>query len=116
MAATQDYKRFYDQEVAYRRQHGNPPFSKLIRLLYMHTNRALCEREALRLATVLRRERDAWGHFEVEVLGPTPAYPARLRGRHRWQVLLRGPIPRVLLDRATVPQGWLVDVDPVGPG
>ena len=115
-AATQDYKRFYDQEVAYRREHGNPPFSKLIRLLYMHTNRALCEREALRLAAVLRRERDAWGHFEVEVLGPTPAYPARLRGRHRWQVLLRGPSPRVLLDRATVPQGWLVDVDPVGPG
>ena len=115
-AATQDYPRFYREELAYRREQGNPPFGRLLRLLYTHTNGALCEREGLRLSESLRRERDAWGYSDVEVLGPTPAYPARLRGRYRWQLVLRGSRPRTLLDRVAVPQGWAVDVDPVGLG
>ena len=115
-AAAQDYRPFYRKEIAYRREQGNPPFSRLIRLLYIHSNRALCEREALRLSEVLRGERDSRGQSDIEVLGPTPAYPARLRGHHRWQVMLRGARPRSLLDVVTVPRGWLVDVDPVGLG
>ena len=115
-AATQDYQRFYREEVAYRREQGNPPFSRLIRLLYTHTNGALCEREARRLAGLLREQRDSWGYSDTEVLGPTPAHPARVRGRYRWQLILRAAEPRTLLDKVAVPQGWVVDVDPVGTG
>ena len=113
-AAGQDYPGFYHQELAHRRQQGNPPYAKLIRLLYAHTNVAMCEREAIRLCDLLRRERDSWGYHDTDVLGPTPGYPARLRGHYRWQLVLRGPNPRLLLDRASVPQGWVVDIDPVG--
>ena len=113
-AAGQDYRRFYDQELAHRRQQGNPPYSKLIRLLYAHTNVALCEREALRLCELLRGERDSWGYHDTEILGPTPGYPARLRGHYRWQLVLRGPNPRSLLDKTSLPKGWVVDIDPVG--
>ena len=115
-AATQDYQLFYREEIARRRAQGTPPLGRLIRLLYTHTNRAMCEREALRLSDVVRRERDFWGYSDVEIRGPTPAYPARLKGHHRWQLILRGTKPRTLLDKVTVPQGWVVDVDPVGPG
>ena len=115
-AAAQDYPRFYAQEVAYRKEQGTPPFSELIRMLCTHTNRAICEREAMRVSEGLRLERDSRGYSDVEVLGPTPAYPARLRGSYRWQVILRGAKPRALLDRLTVPPGWVVDVDPVGMG
>ncbi len=115
-AAAQEYRRFYAEEAAYRKEQGNPPYGGLIRMLYTHTNRAMCEREAMRVTEGLRRERDSWGYSDVEVLGPTPAYPARLRGRYRWQLILRGAKPRALLDRLAVPPGWVVDVDPVGPG
>ena len=115
-ATTQDYRRYFGQEIAYRREQRSPPFSKLIRLMYAHTNRAACEREALRVSEGLRRERDSWGYSDVEVLGPMPAYPARVRGHYRWQFHLRGPNPRTLLDGLTLPRGWLVDVDPVGLG
>ena len=114
-AASQDYRRFFAQEMAHRREQGNPPYSSLIRLMNVHTNAALCEREALRLAEQLGAERDASGHAEVEVLGPTPAYPSRLRGRYRWQILLRGSNPRVLLEDVRLPRAWTVDVDPLGP-
>ena len=112
-AAAQDYPSFYQQEIALRREQGNPPVSRLIRLLHSHTNRALCEREARRFAAELVAERDSGGYSDIEVLGPTPAYPARLRGHYRWQLLVRAAKPRTLLDRVDVPHGWTVDVDPV---
>ena len=113
-AAEQDYASYYEQEIVHRRDQGSPPFSRLVRLEYSHTNQAACEREALRVAEGLRRERDAWGHSDVEVLGPMPGYPARVRGHYRWRLHLRGPDPRRLLEDATLPRGWVVDVDPVG--
>ena len=115
-AATQDYARFYREEIVNRRMQGNPPYGRLIRLMYAHTNQAVCEREATRLAGTLREQRDSWGYADVEILGPTPAYPARVRGRYRWQLVLRGAKPRTVLDKAGVPPDWVVDVDPVGPG
>ena len=112
-AAAQDYRRFYNREIAFRREQSNPPFGKLIRLLYVHANRALCEREAMRLAHLLRTERDARAYSDIELLGPTPAYPARLRGRYRWHLIMRAPEPRMLLDQVPVGPGWIVDIDPV---
>ena len=112
-AAAQDYEGFYHAEMRYRREHSNPPFSRLIRLVHSHTNNATCESRAARLAEELRlaqRESDMTG---VEILGPTPPYPPRLRGRYRWHIVLRGREPRTLLDMVTIPQGWSVDVDPV---
>ncbi len=112
-AAAQDYQAFYTREMAYRREQANPPYSRLIRLLYAHTNQARCEGEALRLAGLLREQQLAWGYSDVEVLGPMPAYPMRLRGRYRWHIVLRGAEPRALLDKVDAPRDWSVDVDPV---
>ena len=112
-AALQDYQAFYKTEIAHRREQANPPVGKLVRLLYTHTNRAVCEGDATRLADLIKDKRAASGHSDVEVLGPTPAYPARLRGWYRWHVILRGPEPRKLLDQVPVPPKWAVDIDPV---
>ena len=113
-AAAQDYRRFYDEEMERRREQGNPPFSRLIRLAYAHVNRARAEGEARKFADALLAEREAWGLGEVDLLGPTPAFPERVRGHYRWQLILRGPRPRDLLDKVTVPRDWTIDVDPVG--
>jgi primosomal protein N' (replication factor Y) len=113
-AAAQDYRGFYRKEIVYRKEHGNPPFGRLIRMLYSHVNGAQCEGEAARLATQLSGERESWGLSDIEIMGPTPAHPARLRGHFRWQLILRGARPRTLLDKVRVPHGWAVDVDPVG--
>ena len=112
-AASQDYQAFYLREMAYRREHRNPPYSRLIRLLYAHTNQAKCEVEAMKVAALLREQQAAWGVSDAEILGPMPAFPARLRGRYRWHIILRGGQPRALLDKIDVPKGWSVDIDPV---
>ena len=115
-AAAQDYPAFYRQEIAHRREQGNPPFSRLVRLIYAHTNAALCEREAARWAKMLRGQSAEWGISDIDVLGPTPAFPARVRGHYRWRITLRGAEPRRILETVAVPRGWTVDVDPLGVG
>ena len=115
-AAAQNYRRFYEEELSHRREHGNPPFGRLVRLTYTHLNKAKCEQEVVRLATALSNAQEEWGLSDVAVLGPMPAYPTRLRGHYRWQVTLRGAKPRNLLARVATPSGWTIDVDPVAPG
>jgi primosomal protein N' (replication factor Y) len=112
-AAAQDYLSFYTKEMAYRRERGNPPYNKLIRLLHTHINQAVCEQEANTVAQTLADERDSRGIGNIEILGPVPAFPARLRGRYRWHIVLRGPEPRELLDHVALSRDWHVDIDPV---
>ncbi len=112
-AAAQDYQAFYTREMAFRHEQGNPPYRKLIRLLYTDTNNATCEDNARQVASLLESERETQGAPDTEILGPMPAFPARLRGRYRWHLVLRGADPRALLDRVALPRDWVVDVDPV---
>jgi primosomal protein N' (replication factor Y) len=113
-AAKHDYTLFYDQEIAYRRQLNNPPFTRLASLIYSHTNDTLCHREAERMERLLIEERAAKGLADLSLIGPAPAFIHRLRGRFRWQLILRGSDPSTLLSQISIPQGWTVDIDPVG--
>jgi primosomal protein N' (replication factor Y) len=113
-AAKQDYKAFYEQEIAFRYQYGNPPFNRLASMVYSHTNAKRCEEEAQEMARLLREGRDSQGLANAAILGPVPAYVQRLRGRYRWQVIVRSPDPLAILSKITIGQGWTVDIDPVG--
>ena len=110
-AAAQDYEGFYHQEMEYRRQELSPPFSRLVRLVYQDSSEGRCQSQSQALARSLARTRDARGEV-VDILGPAPAYPARVPGRYRWHLVLRGAQPAALLEGLELPQGWTVDVDP----
>jgi len=113
-AAKHDYALFYDREIAYRRQLHNPPFTRLACLVYSHTNDTLCQREAERMKRLLIEEIEARGIVDLSLIGPAPAFIHRLRGRFRWQIILRGSEPSAFLSQIPIPQGWTVDIDPVG--
>ncbi len=112
-AADHDYPTFYEKEIDYRRQLHNPPFSRLALLTYSHTNEAVCQREAEKMRNVLTLERDARGISALSLIGPAPAFIHRLRGRYRWQIILRGTELSSFLSQITFPQGWAIDIDPV---
>ena len=112
-AAKHDYTSFYDKEIAYRRQLHNPPFTRLVCLVYSHANDSLCQREAERMKCLLIEERDSKGIADLSLIGPAPAFIHRLRGRFRWQLILRGAEPSAFLSQIPIPQGWTVDIDPV---
>ena len=112
-AAGHDYAAFYEQEIAYRRQLHNPPFTRLARLVYSHTNDAICQREAERMKALLIGERDARGIGDTSLIGPAPAFIHRLRGRFRWQLIIRGAGLSDFLSPISFPQGWTIDIDPM---
>jgi primosomal protein N' (replication factor Y) len=113
-AARHDYALFYDREINYRRQLHNPPFSRLAYLVYSHTNDALCQREAERMKRLLIGEIESKGIDDLSIIGPAPAFIHRLRGRFRWQLILRGSDPSAFLSPIPIPQGWTIDIDPIG--
>jgi len=112
-AAKHDYASFYEQEIAFRRQQGNPPFSRLAHLTYIHTNAARCQKEAQRVYRLLEQERDSQGLPNTTLIGPSPAFTQRVRGRYRYQIIIRSPDPLPLLAKLTLPQGWAIDINPV---
>ncbi|MCH2306900.1 MAG: primosomal protein N' [SAR202 cluster bacterium] len=112
-SSAQNYEQFYKSELELRRKNSNPPFSKLIRLSYAHVNRSRAEKESFRLSDLIRIQRDKAGFSNIEILGPTPGYPSKIRGRFKWNVVLKGPELRNFFSTIDIPQGWVVDVDPI---
>ncbi len=113
-AAAHDYAGFYSREIEYRRQLHNPPFSQLASLVYTHRNDSACQREAERMKRLLAGDIATQGIAGMNIIGPAPAFTHRLRGRFRWQLIIRGSELPEFLSRIPVPQGWAVDIDPVG--
>jgi primosomal protein N' (replication factor Y) len=111
-AAGHDYHALYAREIEFRRRMGYPPFGRLVRMTFAHTNLEYAQRQAATMAHHLRDEQSRRGLPNLDVLGPAPAFVPRLRGRYRWNVLLRGSEPAELLPDEALPRGWTVDIDP----
>jgi primosomal protein N' (replication factor Y) len=111
-AAAHDYARFAARELAFRREQGYPPYRRLAKLVYEATSPSRAQAEAEALAKALRDVLTRRGLRPTDLIGPAPAFFARLRGRYRWQLLLRHADPAELLHAVQIPPGWRVDVDP----
>jgi len=115
-----DYELFYREELAHRATLAYPPFGGLTQVQVSGRCEEETRKAAEALATLARADS---GSVPCEVLGPAPAPIARLRGRYRFQILVKGTdapeLRRVSekLARASARPGRditaLVDVNPV---
>ncbi|HEV2527695.1 MAG TPA: primosomal protein N' [Thermomicrobiales bacterium] len=113
-AAEHDYDRFYQEEIIFRDQNFYPPFTRLIRFAYRHRDEAKVAAEAQTYAHILVQHVRLNGQVGVaDILGPTPAFAARIRDEYQWQIVLRSPDLEALLPRLPHRPGWTVDVDPL---
>ena len=101
---------FYEPELELRRRFRSPPFGRLVKLTVAMAERDVAEAAANAMAKRLRA-RSAEREMDVTVVGPAPAYVARRGDRWRWNVVLRGSDPALILDGGLDPP-WSVDVDP----
>ena len=79
-----DYEGFYAEELGHRAALGYPPFGHLVRALVSGPDEDRTREAADALAAAAAPPEG------VELLGPAPAPLARLRGRHRIQLLAKG--------------------------
>jgi len=99
-ARTQDYEAFYAREITERSALFYPPFGQLAQLIVSHPEEAMAATLSQRLAAGIRAFTEERSIEGVEVLGPAPAPLARLRGRYRFQVLLKGRTEEAILRTA----------------
>jgi primosomal protein N' (replication factor Y) len=113
-AAAQDYRALFQTEIITRNRQGNPPFSRLVRLLYQDANPTTCQRLAITAARLMRERINSQGLTDVGIIGPAPGMPPRIRGRYRWNLLLRGRNLHRFLEGIDLPgRDVTIDVDPV---
>jgi primosomal protein N' (replication factor Y) len=110
-ARDHDYWSFYRQEMTFRHSTGYPPYSRLLRLVARGPKYEDVRRRAWELQAELAGAIASRGLLETEIIGPAPAFVARVKGIYQWHVVVRGPEIHPLLD--IVPDDWIVDVDPV---
>lgn len=89
-----DYEGFCDKEMEYRRELGYPPFGHLVCVSVKGEVRdrvqAAVDRFAEQLKTLLPPS--------VVLAGPAPAPLERAKGQYRFQVILRAPATRAILE------------------
>jgi primosomal protein N' (replication factor Y) len=122
----QDYEGFFQREIESRRELGYPPFTRLAMVRLSGVPEESVATQAKKLADSLRRtvRRDLDLASLVRVLGPAPAGLAKLKGRFRWQILLKSyGRPPLLTALHHLRQSWspppkskidlTLDIDPV---
>lgn len=111
-ASRHDYHEFYATEIETRQRYSYPPFRQFAKFTYSHENRHRCQNEALLLYEYLYEWIDRLSLPDTDIVGPAPALTERLRGKYRWQMIVRGPDLHRLL-RVIDAAGWDIDIDPV---
>jgi len=118
---THDYRNFFQSEIDFRCALNYPPFTRLVLVRLDGPKPLEVKQCAESLGVRLRAEASKTTAQEIQILGPAPAPIERLRGRYRWQMLIKGKQPALVLELARRAQKLLegprtvrlgVDVDP----
>ncbi|HJU93944.1 MAG TPA: primosomal protein N' [Pyrinomonadaceae bacterium] len=117
-ACAQDYEGFFDEEVRYRQNHSYPPFVALASMLVHGPDLGRVRSDSLEL----RKQLDfANQDRKCRVLGPAPAPLSRLKGEHRFQLLIKSRSRKNLREVADAavksadinPRSINLEIDPV---
>ncbi|HHW54190.1 MAG: primosomal protein N' [bacterium] len=85
-ACHHDYRAFYQREIENRKALAYPPFSQLVSIVVSAADEGQAARVAAQLARKLRAELPS----SCRLYGPGPAVLARVRGRYRYQIVVKG--------------------------
>jgi primosomal protein N' (replication factor Y) len=115
LACTQDYRRFYDAEIKYRRAMRYPPQIAMVNVVVRGRTFEDAMHAARELADAAR------GDKGFALLGPAPAPLTKLRGEHRAQFFLKGTNRRVMREalqlavsrKPALAKRISIDVDPL---
>ena len=115
-AAKNDYEKFYDEEIPFRKELLYPPFSRIIKLLFQGENEEKTKNEAQEFIEKFR------AHFNENqkntAMGPSPAIIANLRGIYRFVVLIKAVNLQSVRDflreeNINVKREVAIDIDPI---
>jgi len=97
-AKLQDFRKFYTEEISFRKALEYPPFTRMIQLRISGKNADQTEIQARALGDRIRYllQREPFRKRSIHVLGPIESPLPKLANRYRWQILLKGMRQREL--------------------
>ncbi len=119
-AINHDYHGFYEDEIKLRKTLRYPPYVRIVNLQISSANRER-GREGIEIIGRLAKQAVRSNKLAIDILGPVEAPVSKIRGRYRWQLLLKGQDTKaqmIMIDmiRAEAAKARLevkVDVDPM---
>ena len=112
-ASRHDYAGFVESEIAYRKALGYPPFRRLARMVFSYTDPQKPQQQAAMAAQRIQLLITRYDMTGTSLIGPVPCFFTRIDRHYRWQLLIRGPNPRVMLRQLATEPGWQIDLDPI---
>ena len=124
-AKDHDYVGFYQEEIQFRKALEYPPFSRLINFRLVGTSEKKTKGLAGEMGKIGQSLLEKGHGKGIEILGPSTAPFAKMRGKFRWQMLAKGKSSQLLhqfaKDLASAMEGRMkgvgvsldIDVDPV---
>jgi primosomal protein N' (replication factor Y) len=130
--ATGRFRAFARYELEYRKSLSYPPFGRLLRFVASSSNREEALRGAEQTKTTLQlfmqhmhNSSSANSKLALKILGPAPCPLEKLRGRHRWHILVKSSSAKTISTLALRMRSWkssltgfsdfrlAIDVDPM---
>lgn len=118
-AAAYDAEGFYQAELAWRQRAGYPPYSRLLKIEFSHTDALIAQKAALSAGEQLGSAINAENYHNTSLIGPVPCFYQKRSGVYRWQLIIRAPDPRAVLEAHPIipwqPVGLSIDynLDPI---
>jgi primosomal protein N' (replication factor Y) len=124
-AKDHDFIGFYQEESQFRRALNYPPFSRLLNFKLVGNSEKKTKTVSDEMGRIGRSLLERGYEKGIEILGPSAAPFAKMRGKFRWQMLAKGERPKVLhqfakelalqMEEVTKGKGvnLEIDVDPV---
>ncbi len=97
-AAAYDFEGFKSAELDYRKKLRYPPFSRMLKLEFRHSNPAVLQKQVVQQKDQLNSWIEEADLRQAELIGPAPCYYEKRAGQYRWQILIRGINPGKLLE------------------
>lgn len=85
-AAQGDYKGFYNEEIAFRKNMNYPPFTNIFLVMMTGENEYILRQTLSQLAEIMRRYNK---NNMFTRLGPTPAVISKINNVYRWQISVK---------------------------
>lgn len=85
-AINHDYEGFFEKEMSFRKELNYPPFARITSVLLKGNDLKKVEKTIQELSLILKQMIKGKG---IELLGPVAAPVSKIRGKHRWILLIK---------------------------
>lgn len=111
LASRRNYMEFYDYMVQERNTYQYPPFTQIIKCVYVHKERVKAYSEAKKMFDFIELDIKE-KKIDVEAF-LAPSYIMKQYDKFHYHILLKGKMAHEYVTTITFPSGWRIDVDPV---